>query len=106
LRLYPQVSSVLRYEKFPVGGTSDQTYPVPVISVRSIESYLRMQDRQVVMLGGLYSNRDTLQEERVPVLSDIPFLGELFTGKKFGGRQAEIVDDLPAKTTRIYQLEK
>lgn len=91
LRLYPQVSSVLRYENFPVGGSSDQTYPVPVISVRSIESYLRMQDRQVVMLGGLYSNRDTLQEERIPVLSDIPFLGELFTGKNHAREVIQLV---------------
>ena len=91
LRLYPQVSSVLRYEAFPVGGSSDQTYPVPVISVRSIESYLRMQDKQVVMLGGLYSNRDTLQEERIPVLSDIPFLGEIFTGKNHAREVIQLV---------------
>lgn len=31
---------------------------------------------------------------------------ELFTGKIFGAGQKKIVDDLPAKTTRIYQLEK
>ncbi len=91
LRLYPQVSSVLRYEAFPISGASDQTYPVPVISVRSIESYLRMQNKQVVMLGGLYSNRDTLQEERIPVLSDIPFIGELFTGKNHSREVIQLV---------------
>ncbi|MBR2723023.1 MAG: hypothetical protein IKB77_01725, partial [Lentisphaeria bacterium] len=46
---------------------------------------------QVVMLGGLYSNRDTLQEERVPVLSDIPFLGELFTGKNHAREVIQLV---------------
>lgn len=81
LRLFPQVSNVLRYEQFPVGGLEDKTYPVPVVSVRSVESYLRMQNQQVVMLGGLYSSRDILQQERTPVLSDIPIIGELFTGK-------------------------
>lgn len=91
IRLYPQVSSVLRYENFPVGGSSDQTYPVPVISVRSIESYLRMQNRQVVMLGGLYSNRDTLQEERIPVLSDLPLIGEIFTGKNHAREVIQLV---------------
>ena len=91
LRLYPQVSSVLRYEAFPVSGANDQTYPVPVISVRSIESYLRMQDKQVVMLGGLYSNRDTLQEERIPILSDLPFIGELFTGKNHAREVIQLV---------------
>ena len=91
LRLYPQVSSVLRYEAFPISGASDQTYPVPVISVRSIESYLRMQNKQVVMLGGLYSNRDTLQEERIPVLSDIPLIGEIFTGKNHAREVIQLV---------------
>ena len=91
LRLYPQVSSVLRYEAFPVSGASDQTYPVPVISIRSIESHLRMQNRQVVMLGGLYSNRDTLQEERIPILSDIPLIGEIFTGKNHAREVIQLV---------------
>ncbi|MBE6394089.1 MAG: hypothetical protein E7044_08570 [Lentisphaerae bacterium] len=31
---------------------------------------------------------------------------ELFTGKDLGGKSASFTDDLPAKTTRIYQLTK
>ena len=31
---------------------------------------------------------------------------ELFTNKNFGGKSASFTDDLPAKTTRIYQLTK
>ena len=31
---------------------------------------------------------------------------ELFTSKDFGGKSASFTDDLPAKTTRIYQLTK
>ncbi len=81
IRLYPQVSTVLRYENFTTGGVGSSTYPVPVVSVRSAESYLRMQDQQVITLGGLYTHRNILQQERTPILSDIPFIGELFTGK-------------------------
>ena len=40
-----------------------------------------MQDKQVVMMGGLYNSRNTLQQQRVPILSDLPYIGELFTGK-------------------------
>ncbi|MDR0932598.1 MAG: hypothetical protein LBM70_06200 [Victivallales bacterium] len=78
LRVYPKVSNVQRYETVSSG---DASYSVPVISARSVETHLRMQDKQVVMMGGLYSNRNTLQQQRVPILSDIPLIGELFTGK-------------------------
>ena len=32
-------------------------------------------------MGGLYTNRNSVQQERIPFLSDIPYLGELFTSK-------------------------
>jgi len=78
LRIYPKVSNVLRYETVSSGGND---YSVPVISARSVETHLRMQDKQVVMMGGLYSNRTALQQERIPIISDLPYVGELFTGK-------------------------
>lgn len=78
LRVYPKVSNVLRYESVSSG---DSSYSVPVISARSVETHLRMQDKQVVMMGGLYNSRNTLQQQRVPILSDLPYIGELFTGK-------------------------
>ncbi|MBO5792554.1 MAG: hypothetical protein J6S54_08795 [Lentisphaeria bacterium] len=78
LRLWPQVSSITKNEQIAVGGSA---YSVPVIAVRSIESYLRLYDKQVVMMGGLYSSRTALEEEKVPILSDLPLLGELFKGK-------------------------
>ncbi len=78
LRVRPKVSNVLRYESITSGDTS---YPVPVISARSVETHLRMHDKQVVMMGGLYSQRTALQQERIPIISDLPFIGELFTGK-------------------------
>ncbi|MBR5679810.1 MAG: hypothetical protein IKX19_04090, partial [Clostridia bacterium] len=53
----------------------------PVISIRSISSFLRLADGQIVIMGGLYTNRNSLQQERIPFLSDIPYLGELFTSK-------------------------
>lgn len=78
LRVFPKVSNVLRYESVSSG---DSSYSVPVISARSVETHLRMQDKQVVMMGGLYNSRNTLQQQRVPILSDLPYIGELFTGK-------------------------
>lgn len=89
LRIYPQVSNVIRYESVAAG--QGVTYPVPVISVRSVETHLRMQNKQVVMMGGLYNSSNTLQQQRVPILSDIPFIGELFTGKNLSKEVTQLI---------------
>ena len=51
-------------------SSDDITHSLHVITVK-----------QIVIMGGLYTNRNSLQQERIPFLSDIPYLGELFTSK-------------------------
>ena len=78
LHVKPEVSNIQSYQTISNGSGY---YQVPVISIRSISSYLRLTDGQIVIMGGLYTNRNALQQERIPFLSDIPYLGELFTSK-------------------------
>jgi len=78
LRVEPEVSNIQSYQTISNGSGY---YQVPVISIRSISSYLRLADGQIVIMGGLYNNRNSVQQERIPFLSDIPYLGELFTSK-------------------------
>ncbi len=78
LRVEPEVSNIQSYQTIANGNGF---YQVPVISIRSISSYLRLADGQIVIMGGLYTNRNSIQQERIPFLSDIPYLGELFTSK-------------------------
>ena len=79
LRVYPKVSNIDKYEQ--INSSATIRYPVPVISIRSVETFLRMHNQQVVVLGGLYNSNNTIKQERIPILSDIPLLGELFTAK-------------------------
>lgn len=74
----PQVSNVQRYEDIKQG---DAIFPVPVIAIRNIETQLTVRDGQVILLGGLYSTRDSSSTERMPIVSDLPLLGDMFTGK-------------------------
>ena len=78
LRVKPEVSNIQSYQTISNGSGY---YQVPVVSIRSISSYLRLADGQIVIMGGLYTNRNSIQQERIPFLSDIPYLGELFTSK-------------------------
>ncbi len=54
-------------------GASDIT-----TSVRSIKTTVLVEDGQTIVLGGLIDDQITDVEEKVPLLGDIPILGNLF----------------------------
>lgn len=56
----------------------------PTISQRSITSTISVDSRQTVVLGGLMSSQETHDRSGLPLVSNIPVLGNLFgtTGKR------------------------
>ena len=78
LNINPEVSNVLQYDRITASNVS---YQVPIISVRSIDTNLTVNIGQVIMMGGLFNTREVINEQRTPFLSDIPWVGELFTSK-------------------------
>ena len=92
LRVAPEVSTVQQYQRINQGYDASTgeaiSFQVPVISIRNLETTLTLRDGEVILMGGLYSNRTSMQEDRTPLLSDLPFIGELFTAKN---REQEIV---------------
>ena len=92
LKVAPEVSTVQQYQRINQGYDASTgeaiSFQVPVISIRNLETTLTLRDGEVLLMGGLYSNRTSMQEDRTPLLSDLPYIGELFTAKK---REQEIV---------------
>jgi len=54
----------------------------PIIGTRRANSFVSVQDKQVLIMGGLQSVETTLSEGRVFILGDIPLLGRLFRPKR------------------------
>lgn len=50
-----------------------------------------MADKQTLAIGGLYSKQDIKNVTRIPLLSKIPLLGELFKSTKFQKSETELV---------------
>jgi type II secretory pathway component GspD/PulD (secretin) len=71
LTLYPQVSSITGY--LNVNGAS-----YPQVSSREAQTTLRVKSGDAIVLGGLLQNQDIVNTDKVPILSSIPFFGELF----------------------------
>ena len=57
-----------------VGGVTQ-----PIIGQRKVEHEIRIREGEVSLLGGLMQDQDTKSVSGVPGLSNIPFLGKLFT---------------------------
>ena len=68
LQIYEEVSSI-----------NSLTNPAGIITnTRSLESIVLVDEGHIVVLGGLIQDSVTMQEDKVPVLGDIPWLGNFF----------------------------
>ena len=103
LEVNPQVSNVVRYEDIT---QADGTYSVPVIAVRNIQTELTLGDGQIITLGGLYAYTEKNTEERIPMLSDIPYIGEVFTGKNETKELTQLIFFLKVSILNQEEIEK
>ncbi len=65
--------------------------PSPTIFQRSLSTEVVVQSGQTILLGGLISEDKTNAENAVPVLSNIPVLGNLFKGQDNDRTKTELV---------------
>lgn len=63
----------------------------PLILTRSINTSLSLDDAETVLLGGLISENFSNSENGIPVLKDIPLLGNLFKSSSKGRNRTELI---------------
>jgi len=69
----PEVSDLNYGASVQISG-----FVVPSLTVRRATSTLQMRDGETLVIGGLYSSTTSREVERIPLLSQIPVLGEFF----------------------------
>lgn len=70
---------------------------VPVVEVREIDSVLRLQSGEIAVLGGLMEARTTSETAKLPIVGDLPVVGQLFTASADGDEVVELVILLRAR---------
>ncbi len=85
----------LKTEVSSVVATTKQGYPQ--IRTREAESILRVKDGGSVILGGLISNEERKQRNRIPVISHVPLVGWLLNSNKNETSRNEIIMIVTAK---------
>ena len=68
-------------ESLASSSLSSEYTIAPTINSRKVQSYVQVANNTPFIIGGLISNKVTYQEGRVPFLSSIPWIGNLFKYK-------------------------
>ncbi|MFH1868699.1 MAG: secretin N-terminal domain-containing protein, partial [Candidatus Omnitrophota bacterium] len=89
--LAPKISSRLTKELL-VTATADtpSIYAYP-ISVREARTQVMVRDGQTIVIGGMVSETNTKVRRKVPILGDIPILGELFKKTEDGVETTDLL---------------
>jgi pilus assembly protein CpaC len=66
-------------------------FTIPTITTRRAETVVAMEPGQFLAIGGLIQNTNSKVVNKLPILGDIPILGELFRSTSFQRGQSELV---------------
>jgi len=91
LNVRPTISSVIRTELDPNPGLVLVQNRIPVVRVREMESILKVNSRQIAVLGGLMQDTIRTKDKETPFFADIPVLGNLFKAKDQESLKTELV---------------
>jgi TonB family protein len=69
-------------------------YNIPAFKKRQAETELFLNEGDVVFIAGLIKNEDSQNLDRLPWLSKVPILGELFKSTEFKDKRTELVISL------------
>lgn len=92
-----------------VSDLTDSTVPVapgvnaPIFFTRELSTVVTVRDNETVVLGGLITSRDSTNENKVPLLGDIPILGRLFTYTNNQATRRELLLVLTPRVVRTVE---
>lgn len=101
LNVRPTISRVSRFVDDPVNPGNQ----VPEIQVREMESMLKLQSGQIAVLGGLMQDEVRKDSRGVPVVSDLPRIGEAFKYRDNNYTKTELVIFLRPIVIRSPSIE-
>ncbi len=85
MKIHPEVSTPTLVTDRNTGVT------LPQVSTRFADTSVRIKDGDTVVIGGLLNENEVSTLTRIPFLSDLPFLGNLFKHRNRESDQRELV---------------
>jgi type II secretory pathway component GspD/PulD (secretin) len=83
--LNPQLQGFGQLKRGPDGSE------IPDILTQSISVVARVKNGETIALGGLTNKVDNYSQSRIPILSDLPIIGQLFRGRNTNTNSSELI---------------
>jgi len=97
LRVRPQINEngtvkmAIYQEVSKIDGNTVKDVNGPTTSKRSIESNVLVEDGSIIVLGGLLEDSYQQAEDKVPLMGDIPVLGNLFRSENRSRKKTNLM---------------
>ncbi len=99
LKLEVEVNNIINNEFIDMTLTTkqdkidwtNQVDGIPSFSNQAINTYVIIQNKSTIVLGGMVNANDSKNYWKIPYLGDIPILGALFRSKSFNNGDSELV---------------
>jgi MSHA type pilus biogenesis protein MshL len=79
LTITPILTNLVDLEAKTIGsGQSAVEIKLPTVDLREMSTTVKVQNGQLIIIGGLIDKRERLEEDKVPYLGNMPLLGPLF----------------------------
>ncbi|MDH5633394.1 MAG: secretin N-terminal domain-containing protein [Gammaproteobacteria bacterium] len=91
MHIHPTISQVAQRTKSFVIGGDDFSLPLAISNIQESDNIVRAGSGQVIVIGGLMKEGTTDDNASVPLLGDIPILGNLFKHKRVKRIKKELV---------------
>ena len=92
LHVHPSISVVSEKQKnINLGSLGSYSLPLATSAVNETDTIVRVPDGQIVAIGGLMTQSQTLDKSGLPILGDAPVVGGLFSQRSVVQRKRELV---------------
>jgi len=84
---------LIRMEIYPEQSTGsvDQTSGLPSKTTTTVQTNIMVKDGKTIVIGGLFKEETTLTRKQVPLVGDIPYIGEAFRGTDDKSERRELI---------------
>lgn len=93
LTVTPIVSDLVGLEDKRIGSDPENqtSISIPTVDLRELSTTIKVRTGELIVIGGLISNKQNYKDEKIPILGDIPWIKGLFTRKDNVDSRTELV---------------
>ncbi len=96
LTITPIITNLVNLDTKAIGSNGADSIPaieikLPTVDLREMTTTVKVQDGQMIIIGGLIDKKEIARENKVPLLGDLPLLGHAFRSVDWSEETTELI---------------